>query len=288
MAAERIPVALSIAGSDPSGGAGVQGDLKTFSALGVYGAAAVTVLTVQNRHGVRAQLPVAVEFVVAQAQAVLDDLRVDVVKLGMLGSAATVRALAALLGARPQLPLVVDPVMLSTSGAVLLEPAGVQALIETLLPRATLLTPNLPEAAVLLDDSEAAVRADPLAACRRLLRLGVSAVLLKGGHGEGAMSSDLLIAGERVETLSAPRLATVHSHGTGCTLSSAIAAGLAHGLPLFEAAAAAKRYLHGALAAAEALNRAIRSGAEPPLGPAGHGPLHHFFGCWQAPPSPAR
>jgi hydroxymethylpyrimidine/phosphomethylpyrimidine kinase len=275
-------VALSIAGSDPSGGAGIQADLKTFSALGVYGASALTVLTVQNSWGVKAQLAVTADFVVAQAEAVLTDLRVDAIKLGMLGSADTVLAVAALLGRWPQVAVVLDPILRSTSGAALLDSAGLRALVKTLLPQATLLTPNLGEAAALLGDSEQAVRQAPELACRRLHQLGAPAVLLKGGHFGGAQSEDLLFDGQQLRRFTSPRLPTANSHGTGCTLAAAIAAGLAQGLPLIESITAAKQYLQGALAAADRLHAGIcRPTADALLLAAPrHGPLHHFFAQW--------
>lgn len=271
-------IALSIAGSDPSGGAGIQADLKTFAAFGVYGAAALTSLTAQNTRGVTAVAELEPAFVQSQVAAVLSDLRVGAVKLGMLSQAAIVAAVADSLGPWPELPVVLDPVMLAKGGAALLRPDAVAVLCERLLPRATLITPNLPEAAALLSAGgvhvgEAQVAAQPEWACEQLLGLGARAVLLKGGHGSGAESEDLLaVRSAEVVRLSATRLRTRNTHGTGCTLSAAIAAGLACGRPLVQAVRDAKDYVHGALCAADAL-------AVTRLGEAGegHGPLDHLF-----------
>lgn len=291
----RVPIALSIAGSDPSGGAGIQADLKTFAAFGVYGAAALTSLTAQNTRGVSAVAELEPGFVKAQIAAVLSDLRVGAVKLGMLSRAAIVEAVAESLGPWPELPVVLDPVMLAKGGAALLLPDAVAVLRERLLPRATLVTPNLPEAAALLSGtaqvggqsvSEARVAAEPEWACAQLLGLGAQAVLLKGGHGTGEQSTDLLAVpaaglGGRPDVigLSLPRLKTRNTHGTGCTLSAAIAAGLAHGRPLGQAVREAKDYVQGALAAADSLAVA-RDGDD---AGEGHGPLHHLFATGRFP-----
>ena len=295
--AAAIPVALTIAGSDSSGGAGAQADLKTFAALGVYGASVFTALTAQNTRTVSAVWAVPPDFVRAQLDAVLDDLAVAAIKLGMLHSAEIIQAVAAGLARFPHLPVVLDPVMVAKGGAALLSQGpAVAALIDRLLPRAAVITPNLPEAAVLLGCTEEAVRSDPRGACARLRGLGARAVLLKGGHAGGERSEDLLDAGGEILTLSAPRLATRHTHGTGCTFAAALAAGLAHGLALGEAAQAAKRYITAAIAAADGLCQqlgtpaasAARSAEGVPAGTApivGHGPVHHFFALW---PTPAR
>ena len=291
MSAPRIPVALTIAGSDSSGGAGVQADLKTFSALGVYGASVLTALTAQNTRTVAVILPVPADFVQAQLDAVLVDLAVAAIKVGMLHSAAIIDAVAAVLARYPHIPVVLDPVMVAKGGAPLLAADGAAAL-RRLLPRATVLTPNLPEAAVLLGCDEAAVLAEPRRACARLRALGPAAVLLKGGHAGGAGSDDLLDTGGELLTLSAPRLPTRHTHGTGCTFAAALAAGLAHGLELAAAARSAKRYVSAAIAAADSLW--LELAARPPgasaeddasAAAAGHGPVHHFHALW---PSPAR
>lgn len=290
----RLPVALSIAGSDPSGGAGIQADLKTFSALGVYGAAVVTALTAQNTRGVTAVAMLEPAFVAAQIDAVLDDLAVGAVKLGMLGAADVVAAVASSLARWPELPCVVDPVMVSKSGAALLAADAVAAVKTLLLPRATLLTPNLPEAARLLDDDEATIAADPRRTCQRLAALGACAVLLKGGHAPSdEQSDDLLFDASRDSWLElpAPRVHTRNTHGTGCTLSSAITAGLCRGLPLEQAVQAGKRYLHAALFAGAELSIQRPnhdSDHDSDHDPAAvkktddaHGPVHHFHALWK-------
>ena len=264
-------VALSIAGSDPGGGAGIQADLKTFAALGVHGAAALTALTVQNTREVRAVQLVPAAFVRAQVEAVLDDLNVRAVKLGMLGGAECVRMLARLFVERPLANLVLDPVMVSKGGARLLEEGAVEALRKELLPLARVITPNLPEAADLLQMSERDVLVDPRGACEQLLALGPRAVLLKGGHAGGSYSEDLLWDGSELVRLPARRVASENTHGTGCTLSAALAALLARGLSLPEAAQGAKSYVTAALQGAR----------EWKLG-GGHGPVHHFHAWWPA------
>ncbi len=240
---------LTVAGSDPSGGAGIQADLKTFAAFRVYGMAALTALTVQNTRGVRGFTAVEPAFVVAQVEAVLDDIPPAAVKTGMLANAGIVRALADLFARRPAPNLVVDPVMVATSGDLLLEPDAVEAIRSLLLPLATLITPNRPEAETLLGRP---IRTPDEAAdaARALAALGSRAVLLKGGHAkpgsEGAKpreSTDLLFDGDRVHLLTLPWVDTIHTHGTGCTLSSAVAAGLARGWPLLEAVRRAKRFV---------------------------------------------
>ena len=264
-------IALTIAGSDSGGGAGIQADLKTFSALGVYGASAITAITAQNTCGVIAVAEVAPEMVAAQIGAVLDDLDVGAIKIGMLFSPPIIRAVAAQLegAGRSDLPVVLDPVMVAKSGDALLRPEAVDALVETLLPRATLLTPNLPEAARLLEVEPARDVDEMIAQGRALLALGPRAVLMKGGHGTGQRCTDVLVAGgaEPVR-LSAPRLGTRNTHGTGCTLSAAIAAGLARGLALEAAVRGAHGYLQAAIGAAERLSVGR-----------GHGPVHHFHGA---------
>ncbi len=283
----RPAIALSIAGSDPSGGAGIQADLKTFSALGVYGAAAITALTAQNTRAVTAVQAIPPSFVRAQIEAVLSDLPVDAIKLGMLESAAVIHAVADALQAVPQIPVVLDPVMLSKSGAPLLAPEAVEALRRRLLPRASVLTPNLPEAAALLGLSEtAALGADPttspgpaadpalVALCRRLRDLGAQAVVLKGGHidPQGPRSDDFFWDGTFPMRLVAPRIATRNTHGTGCTYAAAITAGLAQGESVRSAVVSARQYVQQAIVAGAALR----------IGD-GHGPLHHFAALW--PPS---
>lgn len=264
-----VATALTIAGSDSGGGAGIQADLKAFSALGVYGASVVTAVTAQNTRAVTAVLPIPPEIVLAQIDAVLDDIRVDAVKLGMLGGADVVEAVAGRLD-RHAAPVVVDPVMVAKSGAALLEEAAVAAVRDRLLPLATLVTPNLPEAARLLGCAPAGSVAEMEAQGRRLRDLGAAAVLMKGGHGRGAVCTDLLVTGDaRPLLLEAPRIATANTHGTGCSLSAAIAAGLARGQGLAEAVRAAHAWLQGAIRGADGLG----------IG-SGHGPVHHFHALW--------
>ena len=262
-------IALTIAGSDSGGGAGIQADLKTFSALGVYGASVVTALTAQNTKGVSAIHDVPADFIAAQIDAVFSDLAVAAVKIGMVSQRAAIAAIAAGLERWRQSKVVLDPVMIAASGDRLLAPDAVDVLKRVLIPRALVITPNLPEAAALLDAPIAETEAEMRAQGERLLVLGPKAVLVKGGHAEGAESVDLLIEPAAVTRLAADRIATRNTHGTGCTLSSAIAAGLAKGLSLTEAARAAKTYLTDALAAAER----IKIGS-------GHGPVHHFQAWW--------
>lgn len=252
-----MKVALTIAGSDSSGGAGIQADLKTFAAHGVYGASAIAALTAQNTLGVAGVHAVPPAFVKAQIDAVTDDFPIAAVKTGMLFDAGIVAAVAEALQRRALPNVVVDPVMVSKSGARLLEEDAVRALIERLLPLATIVTPNLPEAGVLTG------RPDPREAARHLAGFGARAVLVKGGHAGGPQAIDLFFEDGRFETLASPRLETRHTHGTGCTLSAAIAARLALGSALFEAVRDAKAYLDRALAAAPGLGR-------------GAGPLGHF------------
>jgi hydroxymethylpyrimidine/phosphomethylpyrimidine kinase len=263
------PIALTIAGSDSGGGAGIQADLKTFSALGVYGASVITALTAQNTKGVSAIHDVPADFIAAQIDAVFSDLAVAAVKIGMVSQRAAIETIAAGLERWRQSKVVLDPVMIAASGDRLLAPDAVDVLKRVLIPRALVITPNLPEAAALLDAPIAESEAEMCVQGERLLALGPKAVLVKGGHAEGAESVDLLIEPSAITRLAADRIATRNTHGTGCTLSSAIAAGLAKGLSLAEAVRAAKTYLTDALAAAER----IKIGS-------GHGPVHHFQAWW--------
>ena len=260
-----IPVALTIAGSDSSGGAGVQADLKTFAALGVYGASVITALTAQNTAGVSGIHRVPADFVTAQIDAVFSDLDVQAVKIGMVVQRATIDAIVAGLAQWSPAHVVLDPVMVATSGDRLLAADAIEALRARLMPVATLVTPNLPEAAALLGETVAVSEAAVERQGRRLLAMGCRAVLIKGGHGQGADSIDYLFCGADTLALSAPRLATAHTHGTGCSLSSAIAAGLAKGMDLESAVRAAKAWISAAIAAADRL--AVGHG---------HGPVHHF------------
>jgi len=260
---------LIIAGSDSGGGAGIQADVKTVTALGGYAATAIAALTAQNTRGVFAVLDVPADFVVRQIQVVLEDIGADCIKIGMLHRPevvdAVTDALARLAGG---IPVVVDPVMLAKGGQPLLEDAAVNVLRRRLVPMARVLTPNLPEAAALIGapDPSAPAGAGPLAAeatARRLLDLGPAAVLLKGGHGEGPMLVDVLAEpGRPVEHFADARIATVHTHGTGCTLASAVATGLAQGMSVRDAVVRARAYVQEAIRTA------------PGLG-GGHGPLNH-------------
>ncbi len=253
---------LVVAGSDSSGGAGIQADIKTITALGGYAMTAVTALTVQDTRCVHDVLPVPPGFVAAQMRAVLDDIGADAVKTGMLGNAATIAAVCDVLASRPApLPLVVDPVMAAKGGRRLLAAAALSVLTRRLLPMATLLTPNVPEAEALTGLAIADVAAMRPAA-EALLALGAAAVLLKGGHLPGEAVTDLLATAEQMQEFRAPRIVSRHTHGTGCTLASAVAAGLAQGMALADAVARARAYVRAAIAAA------------PGFG-AGNGPLDH-------------
>ena len=260
-----IPIALTIAGSDSSGGAGIQADLKTFAALGVYGASVITALTAQNTRGVSGIHPVPAAFVTAQMDAVFGDLDVKAVKIGMVAELATIEAIAAGLARWSQAPIVLDPVMVATSGDRLLSVDAVASLRTKLIPRAALITPNLPEAAALLDEPIASGEAAIASQGRRLLAMGCPAVLIKGGHGQGAESIDYLFGADATIALKAPRILTDNTHGTGCSLSSAIAALLAKGEALEVAVRNAKTWVTAAIAAADRLDVGH-----------GHGPIHHF------------
>ena len=266
------PIALTIAGSDSSGGAGIQADLKTFAALGVYGASVIAALTAQNTQGVTGIHDVPADFIARQMDAVFSDLAVGAVKIGMLSRVEAIEAVAAGLDRHKARNIVLDPVMVATSGDRLLAKNAVEALKRTLMPRAAVVTPNLPEAAALTDQPVAVNEDEMVEQARALIKRGAKAVLIKGGHGSGRQSVDLFVeAGGGVARLAGRRVATKNTHGTGCTLSSAIAAGLAKGLGLYEAAAAAKSYVSTAIAAADMLD----------IGH-GHGPLHHFYRQWRS------
>lgn len=263
------PIAVTIAGSDSGGGAGIQADLKTFSALSVYGASVLTALTAQNTRGVTAIHDVPPDFIAQQIDAVFSDLAVGAVKIGMLSQAPVIEAVAAGLERHRQHNVVVDPVMIATSGDRLLAPAAVEVLRRVLIPRAVVITPNVPEAAALLEAPPARNETEMREQGERLLALGARAVLIKGGHGSGPESVDLLIEPTRETRLAAVRVDTRNTHGTGCTLSAAIAAGLAKGLDLVAAVRAAKDYVTAAITAADRLK----------IG-GGHGPVHHFHAWW--------
>jgi hydroxymethylpyrimidine/phosphomethylpyrimidine kinase len=271
-------VALTVAGSDPSGGAGIQADLKTFSALGTYGTAVLTALTAQNTRGVTGVHLVPAEFVGEQLRTLFTDVTVHATKLGMLGTAEVVREVAAVLADRPGGPVVCDPVMVATSGDRLISQEAVDAVRTDLLPVSDLVTPNAPEAAALLDVAPA-TRVDELVEQgRALLALGPAAVLVKGGHLGGAESVDVLVTADGVLETRRPRVATTSTHGTGCTLSSALAA------------LAARRRHDGAgdrdwaplvEQARDYLQQALESGGALGVG-SGHGPVHHFARWWSA------
>lgn len=264
------PIAMTIAGSDSGGGAGIQADLKTFSALGVYGASAITAITAQNTLGVEAVENITPGMVSAQIRAVLSDLDVSAIKIGMVSRTPTIEAVATTLdefGRRS----VLDPVMVATSGDRLLEPDAVSAMRALLVPHALIVTPNLPEAALLAGTGHAENERDMLRQAECILALGAGAVLVKGGHAATDESTDLLFDGSEPLRLSAPRIRTQNDHGTGCTLSAAIAAYLALGHPLRQAVEAAKRYLHAA----------IEAGQDMRIG-GGRGPVHHFHAWWPA------
>jgi len=268
------PIAVTIAGSDSSGGAGVQADLKTFAALGVYGASVLTALTAQNTRGVAAIHDVPADFIAAQIDAVFSDLDIAAVKIGMLSQAVAIEAVARGLARHRAKNIVLDPVMIASSGDALLASQAIETLRRELIPRALVVTPNLPEAAALTDASLARNEGEMEVQAREILSLGARHVLIKGGHGQGDDSVDLLIGEGEVVRLSAKRIATKNTHGTGCTLSSAIAAGLAKGLGLTAAAQAAKTYVTAAIAHADELK--IGENSE-----LGHGPLHHFYAQWR-------
>jgi len=261
----KTPVALTVAGSDSSGGAGIQADIKTFAAFGVYGASVITALTAQNTTGVRGIHAVPAEFVAAQIDAVCGDLDVGAVKIGMVAERAIIEAIGRSLRRWSPPHLVLDPVMVATSGDWLLAADAVAALRAELIPMATVMTPNLPEAAALLDEPIVVTERGIIDQARRLLTLGCRAVLIKGGHGAGQESTDYLIDEHATVALAAPRIATRNSHGTGCSLASAIAAGLAKGQALEVAARHAKTWISAAIEAADRF----------PVGH-GHGPIHHF------------
>lgn len=271
MTATPIRNVLSIAGSDPSGGAGIQADLKAFSARGCYGMAAITALTAQNTQGVSAVVPLDPEFVAEQIRMVFADVHVDAVKIGMIANAGIARAVAEALKLHRGIPVVLDPVMIAKGGASLLDPDAVEALKSELLPLATLLTPNLPEAAALLGDPEACDRRIMEAQAIRLTTLGPRSVLIKGGHLAGGESPDVLVADGQVTWFEAERIETRNTHGTGCSLSSALAAELAKGEYLEEAVRVAKAWLKEAVRTSDSLT----------VG-SGHGPVHHFHALWPA------
>lgn len=277
LSASRVPNVLSIAGTDPTGGAGIHADLKSFAPQGAYGMAVVTAVVAQNTQGVRGFAALDPEFVGEQIDAVFEDVRVDAVKIGMVANAAIAGVIAERLRRHGARRIVLDPVMVAKSGDRLLDEDAVDAVREQLVPLADVLTPNLPEAAVLLGEEPDWSEAEMRRRAHDLLALGPRRVLLKGGHLEGSpTSTDLLCGSEGILELPAPRIGTTNDHGTGCTLSAAIAALLPR-LPVDDAVRGAKAYLHGALAASDQLDVGR-----------GHGPLHHFYALWEGAGVPAR
>ncbi len=258
-----IKVALTIAGSDSCGGAGIQADLKTFQAIGVYGMSAVTAVTVQNTRKVHAIQEIDPQIVHDQITCLFDDIRIDAVKIGMVSSVQLVAAIAEALAGVDRPPVVLDPVMISKSGYALLKENARQALVEKLFPLADVVTPNIHEAQALV--GAAITDEDGMqAAAKQIVKLGAAKVVVKGGHMEGTQATDLLYDGASFRRLSSLRTDTANTHGTGCTFSSAIAAYLAKGLRFFDAVESAKHYISGAIANALDIGQ-------------GHGPTHHFF-----------
>ena len=265
-----VPICVTIAGSDSGGGAGIQADLKTFSALHTYGASVVTAITAQNTLAVTAVHDIPSEIVSAQIDAVFSDLNVASVKIGMVSAPETIEAIAKSL-VHFSGPVVLDPVMVAKSGDRLLSEAASSILREKLIPIASVLTPNRPEAACLLDSAMARNEVEAEEQGYALLNLGAKAILMKGGHAEGDICTDLLIRRDKPTVrIEAPRIYTANTHGTGCTLSSAIAAGLAKNLSLETALGEAHAYLQGAIRAANSLQVGR-----------GHGPVHHFHALWE-------
>lgn len=262
-----IPNVLSIAGSDPSGGAGIQADLKTFAALGCYGMAALTSLTAQNTRGVSDIYELPHDFVAAQLRMVFEDVRVDAVKIGMAGSPQVIQVIVDMIQKYKPPAVILDPVMISQSGHRLVSDTAVKAIKTHLAPLATVITPNIPEAEVLLGRNFENNMED---FALGLLKLESRAVLLKGGHLTGADSSDMFADKTGTMKFEGVRIDTRNTHGTGCTLSSALAAYMARGLPAREAANAAKKYLSSALREADKLKVGH-----------GHGPVHHFWSLWK-------
>ena len=263
-------IAVTIAGSDSSGGAGVQADLKTFSALGVYGASVVTALTAQNTKGVTGIHDVPASFVREQMDAVFSDLDVKAVKIGMLFNAEIIMAVSEGLKAHDCQSVILDPVMIATSGDPLLVDEAVSAMREHLFPRVDLITPNLHETAHLTGLAVAKTDAEMEMQAAALLKLGAKAVMVKGGHSAGALARDFYSDGNERTWLTSERFETSNTHGTGCTLSSAIASGLAKGMAMGDALEMAKAYLANAIASADTLKIGT-----------GHGPVHHFHGFWK-------
>jgi hydroxymethylpyrimidine/phosphomethylpyrimidine kinase len=263
LTAHHLKIALTIAGSDSSGGAGIQADLKTFQALGVYGMSAVTAVTVQNTQKVYAIQQIDPQIVHDQIICLFEDITIDAVKIGMVSSVELIDAIAVALNKVRRPPLVLDPVMISKSGYALLKPDARQALVAKLFPLADVVTPNIHEAETLV--GEAITTIDRMeSAARRIIQMGAAKVVVKGGHLSGDQAVDVLYDGHRLHHLSSPRLDTPNTHGTGCTFSAAIAACLAKGDSFYDAVRKAKHYITGAIAHALDIGK-------------GHGPTHHFY-----------
>ena len=262
----RYPVALTIAGSDSGGGAGIQADIKTFSSLGVFGASAITAITAQNTQGVRGIQAISPEILRGQIEAILEDFIVDAIKIGMLHNKDAVKVVSETLPSFRRTSIILDPVMISTSGSKLLEDDAIRTIIDELFPKATLLTPNIPETEY-LSGIKINNEADILCAARKLQEIGGNAILINGGHIPGVETVDRLFINENNPIcLASPTVETFNTHGTGCTLSSAIAAYMALGHSLVEAVRLAKEYM----------NNALVHGANVCMGK-GHGPVNHFF-----------
>ena len=260
---------LSIAGSDPSGGAGIQADLKSFSAQGVYGMAVITALTAQNTTGVSQIHKPSPDFVAEQIRMVAADVRIDAIKIGMIADAVIAKAVAEEVGALSDVQVILDPVMIAKGGAPLLAEEAMSCLCEELVPLADILTPNLPEAAALLNEKIAQNKDEMFQQAKELLTLGPRAIYLKGGHFDGPYSPDLFMSDTEMRWFEATRLQTKNTHGTGCSLSAAIAANCAKGLTPEQACATAKAFITAAISEADSLT----------VG-AGHGPIHHFHYLW--------
>ncbi len=252
---------LTVAGSDSGGGAGIEADIKTISAFGCYACTAITAVTAQNTRGVFGVQVMPADFVALAMRSVIDDIGVDAIKFGMLANAEIIAAVASALPG--SVPVVLDPVMVATSGAVLLPEDAVAAMRELLVPLAAIVTPNLPEAAK-LTGLPVGTDSERVKAGEALLGMGAQAALIKGGHGDGAVLSDFLVTGDGVEVFSSPRIVSRNTHGTGCTLAAGIAAGLAEGVGVFEAVRRARGFLQAAIAAAPGFGR-------------GHGPVNHLI-----------
>ena len=261
--------ALSIAGSDPSGGAGIQADLKSFSAQGVYGMAVITALTAQNTTGVSQIHKPTPDFVAEQIRMVAADVRIDAIKIGMIADAVIAKAVAEEVGVLTDVPVILDPVMIAKGGAPLLAEDAMTCLCQELVPLADIITPNLPEAAALLNEKTAQNKDEMVQQAEELLKLGPRAIYLKGGHFDGPYSPDLLMSKTEMRWFEAKRLQTKNTHGTGCSLSAAIAANCARGLTPEKACATAKFFITRAISEADSLT----------VG-AGHGPIHHFHQLW--------